>query len=209
MKFLTKVAVLLIVTFSFQNIYSQTNTAQPQEEQLSLNSGSIDSQFEYIFKKSGNFKGINGQKYEAVKYTSLLTLKAHVLDSLKTTYAKLNTSEETVENQKQEIESLKGQLQNTQTTLGETEAEKNSMTLFGMQLGKTNYNVLMWSIVAALFALLIFFILKFKGSNSLTRDAKLKLEEVEAEFEEHRRIALEREQKVRRQLQDEINKNKA
>ncbi|WP_438963747.1 tRNA (guanine-N1)-methyltransferase [Winogradskyella sp.] len=209
MKFLTKVAVLLIVTFSFQNIYSQTNTAQPQEEQLSLNSGSIDSQFEYIFKKSGNFKGVNGQKYEAVKYTSLLTLKAHVLDSLKTTYAKLNTSEETVENQKQEIESLKGQLQNTQTTLGETEAEKNSMTLFGMQLGKTNYNVLMWSIVAALFALLIFFILKFKGSNSLTRDAKLKLEEVEAEFEEHRRIALEREQKVRRQLQDEINKNKA
>ena len=83
------------------------------------------------------------------------------------------------------------------------------MTLFGMQLGKTNYNVLMWSIVAALFALLIFFILKFKGSNSLTRDAKLKLEEVEAEFEEHRKIALEREQKVRRQLQDEINKNKA
>ena len=209
MNFLTKVAVLLIVTFSFQNIYSQTNTAQPQEEQLSLNSGSIDSQFEYIFKKSGNFKGVNGQKYEAVKYTSLLTLKAHVLDSLKTTYAKLNTSEETVENQKQEIESLKGQLQNTQTTLGETEAEKNSMTLFGMQLGKTNYNVLMWSIVDALFALLIFFILKFKGSNSLTRDAKLKLEEVEAEFEEHRRIALEREQKVRRQLQDEINKNKA
>ena len=209
MKFLTKVAVLLIVTFSFQNIYSQTNTAQPQEEQLSLNSGSIDSQFEYIFKKSGNFKGVNGQKYKAVKYTALLTLKAHVLDSLKTTYAKLNTSEETVENQKQEIESLKGQLQNTQTTLGETEAEKNSMTLFGMQLGKTNYNVLMWSIVAALFALLIFFILKFKGSNSLTRDAKLKLEEVEAEFEEHRRIALEREQKVRRQLQDEINKNKA
>ena len=68
MKFLTKVAVLLIVTFSFQNIYSQTNTAQPQEEQLSLNSGSIDSQFEYIFKKSGNFKGVNGQKYEAVKY---------------------------------------------------------------------------------------------------------------------------------------------
>lgn len=209
MKFLTKVAVLLIVTFSFQNIYSQTNTAQPQEEQLSLNSGSIDSQFEYIFKKSGNFKGVNGQKYEAVKYTSLLTLKAHVLDSLKTTYAKLNTSEETVENQKQEIESLKGQLQNTQTTLGETEAEKNNMALFGMQLGKTNYNVLMWSIVAALFALLVFFILKFKGSNSLTRAAKLKLEEVEAEFEEHRRIALEREQKVRRQLQDEINKNKA
>ena len=208
MKFLTKVTVLLIVTFSYQNIFSQTNTSQQPEEQLSLNSGTIDSQFEYIFKKSGNFKGVNGQKYEAVKYTSLLTLKAHVLDSLKTTYDKLDKSEQTVENQKKEIDNLKTELQNTQTTLGVTEAEKNSMALFGMQLGKTNYNVLMWSIIAALFVLLIFFILKFKGSNALTRAAKLKLEEVETEFEEHRRIALEREQKVRRQLQDEINKNK-
>jgi hypothetical protein len=67
----------------------------------------------------------------------------------------------------------------------------------------------MWSIIAALFALLLFFIYKFKNSNTLTRQAKFKLEEVESEFEEHRRIALEREQKVRRQLQDEINKNKA
>lgn len=209
MKFLTKVTVLLLFTFCFQFIYAQANTTPVQEEQLSLNSGTIDNQFEYIFKKSGNFKGVNGQKYEAVKYTSLLTLKAHVLDSLNTTYAKLDASEKTVESQKKEISDLKSQLSNTQTTLNETEAEKNSMALFGMQLGKTNYNVLMWSIIAGLFALLIFFILKFKGSNALTKAAKLKLEEVESEFEEHRRVALEREQKVRRQLQDEINKNKA
>jgi len=32
---------------------------------------------------------------------------------------------------------------------------------------------------------------------------------LELEFEEHRRNALEREQKVRRQLQDEINKQKS
>ncbi|MCA0133046.1 tRNA (guanine-N1)-methyltransferase [Winogradskyella alexanderae] len=209
MRSLTKSAVFLILTISFQISFSQSANAQSQEEELSLNSGTIDNQFEYIFQKSGNFKGLNGQKYEAVKYNSLLTLKAHVLDSLKTTYAKLDVSEKTVENQKKEIEDLKTQLKNTQTTLGETEAEKNSMALFGIQLGKTNYNVLMWSIIAGLFALLVFFILKFKGSNALTKAAKLKLEEVESEFEEHRRIALEREQKVRRQLQDEINKNKA
>ena len=34
------------------------------------------------------------------------------------------------------------------------------------------------------------------------------LEEIEEEFDDHRRTALEREQKVRRQLQDEINKQK-
>lgn len=66
----------------------------------------------------------------------------------------------------------------------------------------------MWSIIGGLFVLLLFFIYKFKNSNAVTKQAKKSLEETEEEFEEHRKIALEREQKVRRQLQDEINKQK-
>ncbi len=208
MKFLTKVAVILIVTFSLQSINSQTKKDEA-DDQLSLNSGTIDNQFEYVFRKSGNFKGTNGQRYEAVKTAWLLTLKAHVLDSLNTINKNLENSENTVANQAKEIEDLKAKLDNTQTTLDQTNTEKNNMALLGMQTSKTNYNVIMWSIIAGLTALLLFFIYKFKNSNSLTRDAKLKLEEVETEFEDHRRTALEREQKVRRQLQDEINKNKA
>lgn len=208
MKVLTKIAVILTVTFNLQFINAQANT-NDAEEQYSLNSGNIDSQFEYVFRKSGNFKGTNGQKYEAVKQAWLLKLKANVLDSLKNTYQDLANSEAKVANQAKEIEDLKSKLGNTQTTLNQTNEEKNNMALLGMQTSKTNYNVIMWSIIAALTALLLFFIYKFKNSNSLTKEAKHKLEEVETEFDEHRRVALEREQKVRRQLQDEINKNKA
>jgi len=208
MNFLTKITAVLLVTLNLQTVSSQKNT-NTTEEQYSLNSGNIDSQFEYIFRKSGNFKGTNGQPYEAVKQVWLLKLKANVLDSLKTTYKDLADSEATVANQVKEIEDLKSKLGNTQTTLDQTNLEKNNMALLGMQTSKTNYNVTMWSIIAALTALLLFFIYKFKNSNSLTRQAKLKLEEIETEFDEHRRVALEREQKVRRQLQDEINKHKA
>lgn len=208
MKVLTKLAVILIVTFSLTTIDAQNN-ANNTDDQYSLDAGTIDSQFEYVFRKSGNFKGTNGQPYEAVKRAWLLKLKANVLDSLKTTYKNLEDSKNTVDGQVKEIADLKSQLGATQSTLDQTNTEKNNMSLLGMQTSKTNYNVIMWSIVAILFALLLFFIFKFKNSNSLTRGAKLKLEEVESEFEEHRRVALEREQKVRRQLQDEINKNKA
>lgn len=208
MKFLAKVAVVLIVTFNLQTLTAQTQQ-DDADEQYSLDSGTIDSQFEYVFRKSGNFKGTNGQPYEAVKQAWLLKLKANVLDSLKTTYKGLANSEATVANQVKEIDDLKAKLGNTQTTLDQTNEEKNNMALLGMQTSKTNYNVIMWTIIAALTALLLFFIYKFKNSNSLTKEAKHKLEEVETEFEEHRRTALEREQKVRRQLQDEINKNKA
>ena len=208
MKFLTKVSVILLVTFSLQITNGQSND-DDAEDKLSLNSGTIDSQFEYIFKKSGNFKGTNGQKYEAVKFSWLLTLKSHVLDSLKTTYTKLENSEKVVGNQTKEIEELKSKLANTQSNLEQTDSEKNNMALLGMQTSKTNYNVIMWSIIAGLLAFLLLFIYKFKGSNSSTREAKLRLDEVETEFEDHRRNALEREQKVRRQLQDELNKHKS
>ncbi len=66
----------------------------------------------------------------------------------------------------------------------------------------------MWSIIGGLLALLLLFIYKFKNSNSITREANHNLAEIEEEFDDHRRTALEREQKVRRQLQDEINKQK-
>lgn len=82
------------------------------------------------------------------------------------------------------------------------------MSLLGAQMSKTSYNVLMWAIIAGLLALLLFFIYKFKNSNAVTKNAKHALAEIEEEFEEHRKTALDREQKVRRQLQDEINKQK-
>jgi hypothetical protein len=82
------------------------------------------------------------------------------------------------------------------------------MSLFGMLMSKSGYNILMWSIIGGLLAFLLFFIYKYKNSNAITRDANKSLAEIEEEFEEHRKIALEREQKVRRQLQDELNKQK-
>ena len=199
-------AFIAIFLFSFSS-FAQTEP-KVQTETLSLNSGTIDSQFEFIFKKSGNFKGTNGAAYEAVKQSWLYTLKAHTLDSLKTVRKNLNDTKAIVKTQAKEITDLKLNLSNTQNSLDQTNDEKNNMALFGMQMSKTNYNVLMWSIIGSLLALLLFFIYKFKNSNSTTKDAQHALAEIEEEFDEHRKTALEREQKVRRQLQDEINKQK-
>lgn len=206
MKNLIKITLALVITLISNPLKAQSSNT---DDVLSLQSGTINSQFEYIFVKSGDFRGTKGQKYEAVKFNSLLKLKNNVLDSLKTIKTNLKNSESTVSNQTKEIESLKSELSNTNSKLAVTNEEKDNMSLFGLQMSKISYNILMWVIIAILFALLLLFIVRFKSSNSSTREAKNKLVEVEAEFENHRRIALEREQKVRRQLQDEINKNKS
>ncbi|MDP5081367.1 MAG: tRNA (guanine-N1)-methyltransferase [Winogradskyella sp.] len=202
MKFLTTAALILLVTITFQTIQAQT--VDQDEEKLSLNSGSIDNQFEFVIRRSNSW-----QDYKTVKKTWLYTLKAHTLDSLKAVHKNLADTEAVVKSQIDEISKLKEGLANTESSLTATQEEKDNISLLGMQMSKASYKVLMWSIVAGLLALLLFFIYKFKGSNSATREAKLKLDEVETEFEEHRRNALEREQKVRRQLQDELNKQKS
>lgn len=200
-------SLLLIVFTCLIGLTSFSQTKQ-DDDKLSLYKGTIDNQFEYILKKSGNFKGTNGQPYEAVKRSMFLALRAHTLDSLKTVHKNLAETQAVVKTQAKEISDLKANLSNTKTDLDKTNEEKNNMALFGMQMSKTNYNVLMWSIIGGLLALLILFIYKFKNSNAITREARHSLAEIEEEFDEHRRTALEREQKVRRQLQDEINKQK-
>ena len=202
MKFLTKATVILIVTLSLQT--TQAQTTKSTEDKLSLNSGTIDNQFEFVIRRSNSW-----QDYKTVKKTWLYALKSHTMDSLKAVHKNLADTKAVVKTQADEIMSLKASLSNTESTLSSTNEEKDNISLFGIQTSKASYKILMWSIAAGLLALLLFFIYKFKGSNSATREAKLKLGEVELEFEDHRRNALEREQKVRRQLQDELNKQKS
>jgi len=202
-----KFIIILSISLFCTTVSAQTESNE-EEDKLSLNTGTIDNQFEYILRKSGNFKGTNGQPYEAVKRSMFLTLQAHTIDSLKTIHKELAETQAVVTSQSKEIATLKTSLANTQGTLNQTNEEKDSMSLFGMLMSKSGYNILMWSIIGALLAFLLFFIYKFKNSNAITRDANKSLAEIEEEFEEHRKIALEREQKVRRQLQDELNKQK-
>jgi beta-lactamase regulating signal transducer with metallopeptidase domain len=205
MKFIKTLLLTTIAVFSLSIASAQTNN---DEEELSLDSGTIDNQFEYVFRKSGNFKGTKGQNYEAVKQVWLLKLKANVLDSLKTTYQELDKTQAVVTTQAKTIDDLNAELANTKTELTNTIAQKDSIELFGMQTSKPNYSLILWSIVGVLSALLLFFIYKYRNSNSVTKHAQISLAETEEEFEEHRRNALEREQKVRRQLQDMINEQK-
>ena len=198
MKFNTLFVLLFTLNISF--LSAQNNS----EEKLSLTSGSIDNQFEYVIRKSNRY-----QEYKVVKTNWLYALKGNTLDSLNALSKQLVDTKKIVKNQEKEIEVLKSSLSDTNATLDQTNQEKNSMSLFGLQMTKTGYNALLWSIIAGLLALFLLFVYKFKNSNAITRNAKLALAETEEEFEAHRKRALEREQKVMRRLQDEINKQKA
>lgn len=187
----------------YSNINAQQSTDKSDEEKLSLSKGTIDNQFEYVIQKSYSY-----QEFKNVKKSWLYELKAHTLDSLKAIQNDLTKSQQGVDSLVQQIATLKTNLSDTKSNLDSTIAEKDNMALFGMPLSKSNYSAIMWTIIGVLLILLVIFIYKFNSSNTITRQSNKALSDTEEEFEEHRRNALEREQIVRRQLQDELNKQK-
>lgn len=185
----------------FTSVYSQTT--QKTEIKQSLKNGSIQDQFEYLYKKSYSYKDI-----KSIKKVEYQKLKRNVLDSLQTLSKKLNESKSTIENQKNEIGTLKENLKTTNDNLINITKEKDDILFLGFPMTKAAYNMLMWSVIFGLLLLLLFFIYQYKNSRIVTKQAQKNLNETEEEFETFKRVSIEREQKVRRELQDELNKQK-
>ena len=178
-----------------------------KQEELSLDGGSIESQFEYLYKKSGNYNA-EGKRYEVVRTINLDKLKKNVLDSINAANIKAAELKNTISAQEASINSLNSKLKETTDNLTAVTNEKDSMSLLGATVSKGTYNFILWTVIIGLLLLFLLFVFKFRRSNVLTQQAKSNLAELETEYEDHRRRALEREQRISRQLQDEINKYK-
>ena len=191
---------LTLLLFSF-NIIAQNS--KNDDEKGSLNSGTIDSQFDHLYKISPKW-----EDYRSIKINNLFKFKKNVADSLQLGREKLLTANTTIATQKTEIETLKVNLGKTNENLTSVTSEKDNINFLGIAMSKAGYNTILWSIIGVLAAVAALFVIKFKRSNVVTVDAKKGKSEIEEEFESYRQRSIEREQKLRRELQDEINKQK-
>jgi len=199
--------ILLLLAFLFASNLQFSQNTEDEKDKLSLDEGSISNQFDYIAKRSGNYRA-DGVRYEVVKEANLFKIRKNVLDSIAAMNKKTGELNATIIEHETTITSLNKKLEETTTSLGVVTEEKDNMFFLGLPVSKGTYNFVLWTIIGGLFLTLAFFIYKFRNSNILTREAKQNLSELEVEYEDHRRRSLEREQKISRQLQDEINKQK-
>lgn len=180
----------------------QTNLARPN-----LDNGTVEEQYEYLLRRGGNYSA-NGVRYEVIRVSDLEKFKNNLADSVSIANTSLLELKNTIAENTTEIDGLKSRLSETSENLKNSTEEKDSMSFLGALVSKGTYKGIMWAIILGLLFLSLIFIYKFRNSNFLTTQAKSALVNLEEEFEQHRRRALEREQKISRQLQDEINKNK-
>ncbi|WP_136465575.1 tRNA (guanine-N1)-methyltransferase [Flagellimonas onchidii] len=195
--------ILLTLTL-LTSIYSVN--AQQQSQQ-SEKDETLVGQFQELERKSGNYRA-NGIRYEVIKLGDLYQIKGNIFDSINSANATIKNLSSTITSNKAEIEDLNAKLQETTNNLKNVTEEKDSISFFGALISKGTYKFILWSMIFGLLLFLLFFIYKFRNSNFLTYQAKTALADLEKEYEQHRRRSLEREQKISRQLQDELNKQK-
>ncbi len=163
----------------------------------------LEELFVDVIDKSNRY-----EEYKVVKIYKLNNLKKNVEDSIASIKKDLENAQGTIALQKSKIDTLTQSMSSLQTELNTSIENQDGINLFGALINKTTYKITMWGIIGILVLVVLYLLFKFKNSNVITKAAKLKLTETDEEFETHRQQALEREQQLRRKLQDEIIKNK-
>lgn len=182
------------------SIFSVSFSAQ-QAEPIDLNKGSLEEHYNDLYKKSNNY-----QDYKVIKKTKINNFWKNVSDSLDVQQSKLVANNKKLNGQASEIEVLKTAEGELKANIASLTEEKDGISFFGTIWTKQKYKTTMWTLVFLLLGLLAFVIVRFLNSNRITRNTKVKLAEVEGEFDGFRKTAILREQEIKRELQDYINK---
>ena len=164
---------------------------------------SLSKQFEKVYRRSSSYKD-----FKVIRKSTFQNLKKNTLDSIKIIDEKLKIESQKNTRLEQEINSVAKIRLEQDLELSEAILEKNTIYFVGLKLRKNTFKIIIWSIFLILIILICYFAYKLKDGIKITSQAKKELTSVEKGFNSYKKKSLVRDQKLRRQLQDEINKQR-
>ena len=170
------------ILFVFLLISSLSSLSQETVQE----DNSMKGQFDKIYRISTTY-----QTYKVIGKDRFQKLKENVLDSLIKSKKTISEKESLLRTERANIQKLNTDLTKTKLDLDTALQKENSISLLGIQLNKVTYNLILWFIIISLGLALSFFVFKFSRSNILTNKAQDNLKDVEQEFENHKKKAIE------------------
>jgi hypothetical protein len=149
-----------------------------------LTKNSIKEQLTYLDEKTRIY-----ENYRAVREDMFQKIKRNVIDTLASVRNTIYGLENLTANLKNTTDSINIILSTTRTSLEETTATKNSISILGMEINKGAYNTVMWTIIAILAIALTLGFLLFKRNLFVTIRTGKELKELKDEFEAYRQSA--------------------
>jgi len=163
----------------------------------------LSKQFEQVYRRSSSYKD-----FKVIRKTTFQDLKENTLNSIKSIDEKLKIESLKNTRLEQEINNITKTHLELDLKLSNAILEKNTISFIGLKLKKNTFKIIIWSIFFMLIILICYLAYKLKDGIKITSQAKKELTRVEEEFNSYKKKSLVRDQKLRRQLQDEINKQR-
>ncbi|MCU0460169.1 MAG: hypothetical protein MUE37_13890 [Bacteroidales bacterium] len=178
--------VLLFSIFAFTGLVVSGQTRMPEE----LSTATIKDQILYVEDHTRiyeNFRAIREDIYQKLNRNILdsVTAEKNKVTELKNLTAALNGR----------TDSLNVLLASTREQLNEVTATKNKIRVLGLEINKTAYNTIMWTLLGAVLLLMVIGFLIFRRNLVVLLRTEKDLKELREEFEAYRqssRIAREK-----------------
>ena len=148
------------------------------------------------------------ENYRAIREDMFQKLKGNISDTLSSANKKIAILNSTVSGLKQTIDSLNSTLETTNTRLENVTRTKNSISVLGMEVNKSTYNIIMWLIIIGLAAILVLGFIVLKRNLSVTLNIKKELSELKDEFQAYRKTTREAREKMSMAHFNELKKLK-
>jgi chromosome segregation ATPase len=153
--------------------------------------GTLKEQMDYVQEKTRIY-----EDYRAIREDMFQKIKGNALDSLKAAKAQINGLKNNTKVLNLRIDSLNASVVAIQTDLGQMTKTKNSISLLGIEINKTAYNAVLWTIIVALAGFLTVGFLAYQRNHRVTVHTRKECEELKKEFEAYRKASREAREKM-------------
>lgn len=177
------VALMLIVA----ELSASSQSSMPE---ILLN-GTLKEQMDYLTEKTRIY-----EDYRAIREDMFQKIRANSIDSLNTASQKIIILKNTNNGLNLKIDSLNVSLVSVQKELDQTTKAKNSIQLLGLDINKSAYNAVLFTIIIALAGILVLGFLAFKRNLSVTNRSRKDFEDLKREFEAYRKASREAREKL-------------
>jgi hypothetical protein len=181
------------------SLLAQANNASQDEGPQT-----IRSSFDKMISKSNRY-----QDFKVVKITALNTFIAEVQDSLDVNQKKYNKEVNAKKQLIAQVETLNDTIAAKDSQVASLISQRDNINTAGMSMDKNSFSTAMWLALITLIGLLVALFLRNKSIAISQKNIRNNLSEVEGELASVKKKALEREQELKREVQDYVNKIEA
>ncbi|MBS7566315.1 hypothetical protein KHS38_18045 [Mucilaginibacter sp. Bleaf8] len=156
---------------------------------------SLNGQYQYLLTKVYNYQR-----------PQLSAFYKNLMDSLRTERRKLKEAQQKLSAQGKAVENLQSDVSAKEQSLNESNSKADAISLLGVDVSKSTYNMIMWGLVIVFGIVATVVIIQSASARREARYRTKLYDELDEEYKSYKIKANEKEKKLARELQTERNK---